>query len=134
MPRKTDHRKAREQLAKLAPGTLVAVTVRLPADLLIWVHQWAEARGLDLAHAIRDLIALGRETAARPGPQDSASAREAAKKWRRQVESALGAGQSPIRPLLGQDVSETDLEALPLILVELDYWGLFQQLKEKLEA
>jgi hypothetical protein len=133
VPRKTDHRKARGELAKLAPETLQAVTVRLPAGLLIGVHRWAEEKGLDLASAIRDLTALGREAAARPEGQGSAAARKAAKRWRRPVERALWAGLSPVQPLLGEEISEADLEALPLILAELDYRGVFQGLKGKQE-
>jgi hypothetical protein len=133
MPRKTDHRKAREELAKLPPDTLQAVTVRLPAGLLIDVHQWAEEKGLDLASALRDLTALGRETATRPGGQDSPAVRKAAKKWRRPVERALRNGQSPIQPLMGQEVSETDWDALRFILAGLDYRELFARHKETLK-
>jgi hypothetical protein len=103
----------------------------MPADLLIKVHEWAEAKGLDLATALRDLTALGQEAAARPSGQDSPAVRTAAKKWSKPVERALRAGQSPLHPLLGQDISPTDLDAMPRILADQDYHNLFQALTEK---
>jgi hypothetical protein len=128
-----DHRKARAELAKLPPDTLRAITIRLPAAILIAVHRWAEERGLDLTSAIRDLTALGQEAAARPDGQDSAAIRSTVKKWRGPVVRALRAGQSPLQPLLGHEISETDLEAVRRIVVEADYRSLVQQLNAKLE-
>jgi hypothetical protein len=127
MPRKTDHRKAREELAKLAPDALQAVTVRLPAGLLIGVHKWAEQRGLDLATTIRELTALGQQAADRPGGQLSAADRRAIKRWSKLVEQALRAGRSPLEPFLGED--RANVELLPAILGSLDYGPILQQVK-----
>ncbi len=66
MPKKIDHKNARVTLARLAPETLQAITVRLPAGLLVTVHQWAEHKGLDLASAIRELVTLGQEASCAP--------------------------------------------------------------------
>src|SRR5271166_1182308 len=128
MPKKLDHRKARADLAKHAPEALQAITVRLPTGLLMEVHQGAEQKGLDLASAIRELTALGLETAARPGGPESAADRRVVKEWGKRVERALRDGRSPIEPFLEQD--SPDLEVLPTILVRLDYRSIFRGLKE----
>jgi hypothetical protein len=134
MPRKVDHREVRDKLARLSPESLQAITVRLPAELLIKVHQWAETQKLDLASAVRTLLALGHETAVHPEHEDSGTARKAVRKWRRDVERALRAGRSPIEPFLGQNVSDADFRALPLILARADYRTLYEALKKRLEG
>jgi hypothetical protein len=130
MPKKTDHNKARAELAKLPPEALQAITVRLPAGLLIRAHRLAEQKGFDLAQAIRGLIELGLETTARPGEPSPDAVRSAAKKWGKHVERALRAGRSPIEPFfLAQDEPGPDLEALPAILAQLDYPDIFAEMK-----
>jgi hypothetical protein len=131
MPKKADHAKARAKLAVLAPETLHAITVRLPAGLLVDMHQWAERKGLDLAAAIRKLTGLGLEAAAHPG-QAAAGDPRTVKKWGRAVERALQAGRSPLEPFLAQEAPDADLDALPAILAKLDYQSVYKQLKENL--
>jgi hypothetical protein len=130
MPKKTDHNKARAELAKLPPEALQAITVRLAAGLLIRAHRLAEQKGFDLAQAIRGLIELGLETTARPGEPSPDAVRSAAKKWGKQVERALREGRSPIEPFfLAQDEPGPGLEALPAILAQLDYPAIFAEMK-----
>jgi hypothetical protein len=132
MPRKSDHRKAREAYGKLAPDTLQAVTVRLPAGLLVDLHRWADEKGMDLASAVRDLTARGLHAATLPGGLASADPR-AVKKWRKRVERALRQGGSPFDPFLKDDEPEAGLAALPAILATLDYRTLFLELPESRE-
>jgi hypothetical protein len=132
MPKKVDHAKARAKLAVLAPETLHAVTVRLPAGLLVDMHQWAERRGLDLAAAIRKLTGLGLEAAAHPG-QAAAVDPRSVKRWTKAVERALRAGRSPLEPFLAQEAPDADLGALPAILGKLDYQSVYKQVKENLQ-
>jgi hypothetical protein len=124
MPKKIDHRKARAELAKLAPETLRAITVRLPAGLLVKVHEWAEQKGQDLAAAMRELMTLGLEAATSPVLKNVD--RAAVKRWQKSVEQALGDGKSPIEPFLRQE--NPSLEALPVILAKIDYWPIYQRL------
>ncbi|MFO0931042.1 MAG: hypothetical protein U0736_29090 [Gemmataceae bacterium] len=133
MPKKTDHGKARSELAKLPPEALQAITVRLPAGLLIKVHRLAERKDFDLARAIRELIELGLEATARPGEPPAGDVRRAVKKWGKHVERALRAGRSPFEPLLGEDEPGPGLDALPAILTQLDYPALFEEVKGQRE-
>src|SRR5262245_51013055 len=127
MPTKLYHDKARAELAKLSPKALQALTVRLPAGLLVKVHVWAEQKGQDLATAIRELMTLGLETANQP--QVATVDRATLKKWEKAVEQALRAGRSPIEPFLEQ--GDPNLEPLPVILAKLDYAPIYQRLLEK---
>src|SRR5262249_45998866 len=129
MPKKTDHTKARAELAKLPPEALQAVTARLPASLLIRVHRLAEQKGFDLAQAIRGLIELGLETTARPREPSPDAVLSAVNRWRRHVGRAWRKGRSPIEPFLAQDEPGPDLEALPAILAQLDYPAIFAEMK-----
>jgi hypothetical protein len=131
MPKRLDHQEARAQLAKLPPETLHAITVRLPAALLLEVHQFAEREGRDLASALRELMKIGQEAADQPRRRESAADRKATKKWSKAVERALRNGRSPIEPYLVRDSSDADLDTLPNILAELDYRSIIQELKEK---
>jgi hypothetical protein len=130
MARKTDHKQARVELAKLAPESLQAVTVRLPAGLLLEVHCWAEAKGLDLASAIRELMSQGLERATGPEAAPPADRNEV-RKWKKAVERALQAGQSPLEPFLDQ--ASPSLDVLPAVLARLDYQTIYRRLKEKRE-
>ena len=127
MPRKTDHRKAREELRKLAPEFLQAVTFRLPAGLLVKLHEWAEEKGQDLATAIRELVALGLETATNPTP--TPVDRTTVKKWEEFVWKALWAGESPLKPFLQEE--NPNLEVLPVILAKQDYGPIYHWLKKQ---
>jgi len=134
MPKKVDHLKARDELAKLEPDALKAVTIRLPARLLRTVHALAEEMSQDLTATIRGLIAHGQEAAARPGEQVSAAVRKAVRKWQKPVELALLAGRSPIEPFLAKEVSDQELKALAFILGGLDFQTIFTEVRRKTEA
>jgi hypothetical protein len=132
MPKKINHGEARAALAGLAPESLHVITARLPVALLADLHAWAQERGLDLAAALRRVTALGLAAAAHPGQAAAADPR-AVKKWSKAVARAVGAGQSPLAPLLAQEAPDADLDALPAILTKLDYRVIYKQVKENLQ-
>jgi len=103
-----------------------AVTVRLPAGLLLEIHRRAEQKGLDLATAIREVTTLGLETASSPGTPNVN--RKELSRWKKLVARALRAGQSPFEPFLVED--SPDLSLLPAVLAKLDYASIYQSVKE----
>jgi len=126
MPKKIDHHQAQAELAKVAPDTLRAFSVRLPAGLLIEVHRWAEGKGLDLTTAIRELATRGLEAANLSDASSSADPKEI-KKWQRILEQALRKGLSPFEPFLDKD--EPDVKPLAGILAKMNFETIYEQLK-----
>src|SRR5262245_31444171 len=66
MPKKLDHQKAKAALERLPADALQAVTTRIPAGLLARIHGWAERHSVDLAAALRDLLAAGLKAGGSP--------------------------------------------------------------------
>jgi hypothetical protein len=100
--------------------------------LLLDVHARAERRGQDLAAALRELAALGLASADQPGGQAGAADPKIVKRWTKAVEQAVQAGRTPFEPLLDQEASDADLDALAAILAKLDYRVVYKKLKVNL--